>query len=826
MPLRIIKTGLTSRKCDRYVKEIKEYISPDGKRKLILMVPDRFSYNAEKLICDELGGTGFNGVSVQTLHQFIRKNASSADKVLLNEGKQMLLRRIINKCIDESSVFYGAKERNGFIESVLEVLEDWKRFCIDLNELESEINSLPDGITRHKLTVLKTVFEAYRKEFDKNKYKDEADLLFDTSAEIRNSAGYSDAIVWIDGFVEFVPAETEIISAFLSVGADVRIYLPCKPGGNVDTDDVYSVPQRTCYNLCKLCKEHGFQYSVVEEAYECNTNSELSFLCETYDDRDAVFSGEVNSIVLREADDVYEEVENAAREIVKLVSSKNCDFSDISILCGDINGYSSCIEAVFSRYSIPYFSDYKVPLLNHPVSILLTSVFEIVRNKSFPASHMIRYLKTGYIVSDNNDIDYLSLYIAKRGIRGGMWKEDKYFEMLPGGFFDEALGKSGKVNLRSKRLIGMRKIVSEPLYAYYEKTKGKKTVSEHVTAFFDFMNDIKLFDKIHENIQNFESVGENNEAARLAHVWNLLVNLFDQMVAMSGDEKISRATFGEYFKAGIEGSEISIIPAVQNGVSVSDAGHRKGSGVKALIILGATRDTVPAVKREDGLITENELESVKSLPGTVGKAYRNLSKEFELVTAFSETSDFLYISWCSMGAGGEKTIKSPVFEFLMAKFPGLGFTNCDTSEFIASPESMLHKLLTRISNNEKLSAYDIAVKEWFLSGDEWKDAFLLLEEAEKYSELVGCISKDVAKELYKNLTQYSVSRLEKYFQCPFMYYLSYGLHLDDGEVYGLKSTDTGNVVHHALAKFCQLVETGAETKEEKRSCWQNITDKE
>ncbi|MBQ7975837.1 MAG: PD-(D/E)XK nuclease family protein, partial [Clostridia bacterium] len=34
-----------------------------------------------------------------------------------------------------------------------------------------------------------------------------------------------------------------------------------------------------------------------------------------------------------------------------------------------------------------------------------------------------------------------------------------------------------------------------------------------------------------------------------------------------------------------------------------------------------------------------------------------------------------------------------------------------------------------------------------------------------------------------------------------------------------------NVVHHALEKFCQLFETGAETNEEKRSCWQNITDK-
>ena len=59
-------------------------------------------------------------------------------------------------------------------------------------------------------------------------------------------------------------------------------------------------------------------------------------------------------------------------------------------------------------------------------------------------------------------------------------------------------------------------------------------------------------------------------------------------------------------------------------MSVSDAGHRKGSDVKALIILGATRDTVPPVNIDDGLITETELENISSLPSSVGKSYRNL----------------------------------------------------------------------------------------------------------------------------------------------------------------------------------------------------------
>ncbi len=674
MPLSIIKTGLTSTGFEKYVDEIKSYISPDGSRKLILMVPDRFSYNAEKLMCDELGGTGFNGVRVLTLNKFIRKSTAAGDKALLNEGKQMLLRRIINKFVDETSIFYGAKDKSGFVESVLEVIEDWKRFCVDIDEVESEIQAMPNGVTRDKFSIIKDIFIAYRNEFSLNGYKDEADMLLDTAANIKADKCYADAVVWIDGFVEFVPAELEIVYAFLSVGADVRIYLPCKRGGYVDTDDVYSVPEKTFYKLTSVCRERGFSYNVYNEFSHSTSNEDITFLCNTYDERDKVFKGQASSVIIRETDDIYEEVEDVASEILRLVSEKKYSFSDFSLLCGDLNEYSSCIEAVFDRYSIPYFSDYKLPLINHPVSVLLTSVFELLKNKSLPVFHMVRYLKTGYILSDNDSADVLSMHIKKRGIRAGMWKEDKYFETVPNGFFDEALGKKSRRNSQSAHLIALRKTVSEPLYSFYEKTKGKKTVEAHVTAFFEYLSDIKLFQKIQENIENFESMGEENEAARLAHVWNLIVNIFNQMVVMSGDEKISRSTFGEYLKAGIEASEISIIPTVQNGVSVSDAGHRKGSGVKALFVIGATRDTVPAVKREDGLITEGELESLGCLPVSVGKTYRNLSKEFELVTAFSETSELLYISWCSMGATGEKKTQSPLFDLLKLKFPALEFS--------------------------------------------------------------------------------------------------------------------------------------------------------
>ncbi len=822
MPLKIVKCGLTTSVSHLYIEDIKYHLKHNKSGELILMVPDRFSYLAEKNICESIGGLGFGGVKVLTLHQLIRRISSQQD-ALSSVGKQMLLRRIINKCLSEDSVFYGAKDRAGFVENVLEVMNDWKNFCITVSDMEAELARADESLTKKKLADLTNIYSEYIDEFEENGYKDEADLLECASRIITETDEYNNSVLWIDGFVEFVPAQMNILMAFLSKGAEVTVFLPCPKSRTPDRTDVYSVPYNTMLNLCDMCKNHGFSYTVEEAFQKKKLADEIEFLCETYDSREEIYNKPCKSITITKSDDIYSEVEHAASKIIDLVCDDGYEFSDISLLCGNLSGYASCIEAVFERYSIPYFSDYKVPLSSHPVSILLMSIFDILENKSFAPGCVTRYLKTGYVIKSPDDIDYLSHFIQKRGIRGSMWTDEKYFTIDTGGFLDEAVGRKPKAIYNSKKLLELRSAVTEPLLDYWEKSGGKRTVKEHVQALFDYFKTIHLFEKIQATVEEFEKAGDENEASRLTHVWNILVNLFDQMVLALGDEKVGRSTFGEYLKAGIEGSEISIIPSVTNGVTVSDAGHRKGADVKALFILGATQSTVPAVKKDDVLITEQELEMFSVLPTSVGKTGRNLSKEFELLTAFSETSDFLYISNCIIGSGGEKEDDSSVFDLLKNKFSTISIVKPDDNLFISSPETMLHKLLVKIASGQELTGYYKCIRDWFYQKDPESAGFKLLDEAEKYKILVGSIPKNLSSELYKNLTEYSVSRLEKYFQCPFKYFLNFGLNLEDEEVYGMKSTDTGNAVHHVLALFCEEVEGGAKTREEKRARWEAMT---
>ena len=801
MPLRIVSAKLTASPDKIYLEEIKTCLAEEKNRELILMVPDRFSYNAEKLICDTFGGVGLGGVEVLTFQRLLRKT-EGAECALSAVGKQMLLKSIINKTIDEKSVFYGAKDRQGFTSSVMDVIYDWKKFCISPENLKKAAENTGNSTTGKKLESLILIYEEYIRIFEEKGYTDEEDLLFALADNI-SKQNLQNTVIFIDSFVEFTTAQINVIKAYLEAGALVNVFLPVAEG---EADDVSFVPEHTYGALKQMCNCEGFEFSHETLGTEEFINPAVSFLCSTYDSRDEKYKGKAQGIKLVCSNDVYEEAERTAKEILDLVCDKGYDFSDISVLCGSPEKYTSCIEAVFERCKIPYFSDYKMPLSNTGISILLTSVFDIAEKKSFPLSAVMRYLKTGYVLDTPEDADYLTAFAAKKNIRGSMWGEEKYFESFAMGVFDEVMGKKAKAVDDGGRLLTLRKSFAEPLLKYYESSKGRKTIKEHTGAFFELLQDINLYEKIRSRIDYLEKTGDENEAARLTHIWNIIIDIFDQMVVSLEGERINRQTFGEYLKAGIDGSDISLIPTVTNGVSVSDAGHRNGGRVKALFILGATRDTVPATKTEDGIITEDEIEIIDCIPKTLGKSKRNLSKEFELLSAFSEVTENLYISYSKTDLEGAAEERSHIFDLIKDKFEGIDFETKENDLFIAAPEIMLRKLLIRLSDGGELSGEYECIRDWFESKEQYKKELDLIKTAEEYKNTGSRISPDISKALYEGYDRYSVSRLEEYFKCPFMYFADFGLKLDTQETNEVKSTDTGSIVHHALALFCEEAE--------------------
>ena len=814
--LTLIKTPVTTDNKKRYIEQMKNTLSQKKDSQLILMVPDRFSYIAEKLICTEFGGIGMGGIEVLTLHQLIRRVSKNTD-ALSPIGKQMVLNGVIEKQINENSVLYPSKDKTGFTERVLEVITAWKRFCVSPEEIIDNVGKAEETTSSKKIIDIANIYKSFIEEFEDKKYKDETDLLIEVAKTIKENKMFKNCSLWVDGFSQMVPAEISIIRAFLDNDADVYVFIPCKINEAYD-DDIWTTTKKMESMLVDVCNKYGYSYNVEVKSFKKEMSDDIAFLCDTYEE-DKVYTDKCENIKLNVSDDIYSEVEFVASEIVNLVCDKELEYGDISVICGNLGDYTGCVEAVFDKYNIPYYTDYKTPLANHPISILLLSVFDLIRNKSFLTEDVARYLKTGYTLDNNDDIDRLVLFAQKRGIKGSMWLDEKYFTQQPEGVFDEAMGKEKKKVYDSQGMLKLRASFIEPLVSYYDNSKGKKYAKAHIEEFFKFLKSINLYDKIQSKVNELEEMGEENEASGLTYVWNLLINLFDQMAIVLDNKKIDRDTFAKYLRLGIESSDISMIPSVTNGVTISSANNRSGSDAKALFIVGATRNTVPSVKQEDGLISEDEMSLYAPLNEMTGRSRINQSNEFELLRAFSETTRYIYVSTCNKKVRDEG--ESILFETLKSKFPTIAYHQ-NKGMFISAPGVMLHKLLVHISSSEELDQYYRSIRDWFSDRDKWSDAFELLDEAEKYKILTESIPKEISAELYKKMTMYSVSRIENYFKCPFMYFLNYGLRLDDGETSDVKSTDVGTLVHYALELFCEQIERDALTPQEKKHRWQEI----
>lgn len=74
-----------------------------------------------------------------------------------------------------------------------------------------------------------------------------------------------------------------------------------------------------------------------------------------------------------------------------------------------------------------------------------------------------------------------------------------------------------------------------------------------------------------------------------------------------------------------------------------------------------------------------------------------------------------------------------------------------------------------------------------------------------YTNLPENIKKETIEKLYGNTLNTSVSKLERFAQCPFSYYLQYGLRLKEKEELKIQSFDTGSFMHETIDEFFKKV---------------------
>ena len=831
MSLRFIYGRAGSGKTRFCLGEIKSKLAAGATQPLVLLVPEQFTFQAERDLITVLGTGGILKTEVLSFRRMAYRAFNEAGGITYPHihpaGKCMILYRILDKMRDSFQVFSRSADRQGFVNTLSTLITEFKRYNVTPEALENAGKGLEEGNPlKGKLMELTSVYALFEKTLAE-RYRDPDDDLTLASRKLGFTSLYDGAEIWIDGFAGFTPQEYGVIGQLMKKSQRVNISFctDCLEGEGVSSDtDIFSSIKTAYRKLVKMAKENGIpvEPAVIlnkKPLFRFSQSPELSHLERNlYAYPYKTYREKTQDISLFSSVNIFSEIEACARDIVRLCRDRGMRYREIAVVAGNLAGYEKLIEAIFAEYGIPCFIDRKVDIVNHPLVRLILSMLDIfIENWSYEA--VFRYLKTGLTGIDQDSIDRLENYVLACGIRGGRWTEEQEWRMVPGLIPDEK-----SLEDEDELLEGINRIraqVLAPLMEFRKKTRGRKRASEFCASLYDFLCTLGVPERIEDSIERFRKSGNLNLANEYSQVWNIVMEVFDQTVEVMGDETFGIERFANILKIGFGEYKIGLIPASLDQVLVGSIERSRSHEIKALYILGANDGVFPPAAAEEGILSDQDRAVLNNAGIELASDTRTqaFDGQYLVYRALTTAGSYLRISWPIADHEGRTLRPSLVVSRLRKLFPTITETSNILPSGSASEEmellscrapvfkSMVSALRQRADGKEIKPIWQ-GVYRWFAAQEEWKQKCQAARAAFQYKNLAQPVSRDKIAALYGDPAVSSVSRLEKYTACPFAFYVQYGLGAKERKVYSLRPPDVGTFMHAVIERFSRLVSEG------------------
>ncbi|MDF2904462.1 MAG: ATP-dependent nuclease subunit, partial [Bacillus sp. (in: firmicutes)] len=426
-----------SGKTQNCLNEMRERLTVDpGGSPIIYLVPEQMTFLSEHRLSTspQLGGMIRAQVySFTRLAWRVLQETGGFNRYHLNStGISMLIRKIIEDKKDELTLFKRAADKNGFIEQMEQLLTEFKRYCIQPEELAEKSGEMAQQKSLHdKLGDLELIYQHFEEALQ-DKYIDSEDYFRLLAEKAASSKFLQEAEIYIDGFYSFTPIEYMVIEQLMKHCKRVTISL------TLDQPFTDSLPEElhlfrmtgdTCQTLHDMVRAEGIPYEdpiLLTELLRWKNHS--FFHLEKYFDLLPVqeYRGET-AIHIAQAVNRRAEIEGVARKITELVRKQGYRYREIAILSRNSHDYHDVLEAIFADCGIPFYIDQKTSMQHHPVIELLRSSLEIL-NGNWRYEPIFRAVKTELLFPfDMNPLklrekmDKLENYVLAYGIQGDKW---------------------------------------------------------------------------------------------------------------------------------------------------------------------------------------------------------------------------------------------------------------------------------------------------------------------------------------------------------------------------------------------------------------------
>lgn len=815
---------------------------------IIYIVPEQMTFSSEYRLSTDPGIGGMIRAQVYSFSRLAWRILQEVGGIsryhLSSVGMSMLIRKIIDDKKDQLKLFRSAAEKNGFIQQLEQMLIEFKRYCIKPEELMQESFDLSSKALNDKLNDLEIIYKHFEEETF-GKYIDSEDYFQLLSDKVSQSNYLKEAEIYIDGFYSFTPNEYQVIKELMKHCKSVTIaittdQLHLESAG--DELDLFRMSKEACSTLYEIAKAEGIEierplFLTVQQKWD---HPSLSHLENKFDTRPAVpYSGD-SAIFICEATNPRAEVEGIVREIRQLVRTKNYRYRDIALLIRNGEDYHELVEPIFYDYEIPYFIDQKRTMLNHPLIELIRSTLEVI-NSFWRYEPVFRVVKTEllYPLGENpvkmrEKMDRLENYCLAYGVKGSKWtNRERWSYRRVRGLELETSVQTDEDKKMEQELNELRLIVTAPILRLSRRLKKAETGREFCEAIYLFLEELDIPSKL----ENWKTVEEEKgnliKMREHEQVWNAVIDLLDQYVEILGEEQVSLKNFAAILESGFESLHFSLIPPALDQVLIGDLEKSRLTDIKVVFVVGVNEGVLPAKIADEGILVDEDREQLLAAGIHVAPSSRTrlLDENFLVYKAFTTPSDFLYISYPLANNEGKALIPSSYIKRMKDLFPHAKehvyvsdpaeLREDEQLDFVSNKKTTMSYLTAQLQlkqRNYPISALWWDVYNHYLNSM-WADKLEKVLSSLFYTNKAVRLSKEVADELYGEVIEASVSRMELFNGCAFSHFAGHGLKLRERQIFQLEAPEIGELFHAAIKYISDVVN-------EQKLTWANLTKKQ
>ncbi|MCA5963392.1 hypothetical protein LC724_27600 [Blautia sp. RD014234] len=477
------------------------------------------------------------------------------------------------------------------------------------------------------------------------------------------------SVMVLDGYTGFTPIQLQLLerilplceTMYVTVTMDDRLD-PYRPGS---PHHLFHLSRETVSKLCKLAGAAGSQIEEtwVKENGRFSANKPMAFLERNlFRFRKEVYTEEQQAVHIRESRNPAREMEETALMIRRLMREEGYRCRDFAVITGDMETYADHAARAFDKFDIPCFIDQKKSVFMNPfVEFLRSAVDMLLENYSYES--VFRLLRCGLLDLPCRDMDRLENYVLGMGIRGfRKWQEEW------------VLHYRGEKPEEVPEIDRIRQQLMDTLAPFTEQMKTRKgTVRERVLAFYEFITACGIQEKLDRSGKEFAKENAMDRAKEYEQIYPMVMDLFDKMTEVLGEEKVSLREFKELLEAGLSEVKIGIIPPSSDQVLVGDMERTRLKDIRVLFFVGVNDGKIPREDAAGKILSDLNREDLKASSVALAPTYReNLyTQRFYLYLNMTKPSDKLYLSYSRADDGGEPMTQSFLIGAVRKLFPAL-----------------------------------------------------------------------------------------------------------------------------------------------------------